>query len=379
MKIGFLAYSTTTFEIFWDRLKEKCDCWWGVTRPHIYNLLKERNISNVVYHYDEHVIDRSKKTGNQFISTNPGHSERIIEKEIDPDLWIAEYPNNLIHIPKKAFWIQVFTALPLKKYFFHPPLLEYDLLLLPGEYHKRELIKRLNINDKGQKRLKVIGWHRVDCLINKTFDRERIMKDMGLDPNLKTIMYAPTWGWGYGNDTFFARWFGREEKIFEQWCQKMKKDNCNFIVKLHGVSFQATNKKLIDIARKYGAIWLTKQADRFVEDPNPYLWVTDILISDLSGIIADFLTLNRPIIYIDPDDKLDAWDVSDMPKNFRAGHVAKSPEELFAAIDDSIKYPERFSRERQELTSKLFYSLDGKATDRAVKEILAFADAKGIA
>ena len=378
MKIGFLAYTTKTLEIYWNRLHQRSDCWWGVTRPHIYDLLKEKNISNVVYHYDKHVIDPNKAFGNKFVSENPGQSERVIAQTIDPDIWIAEYPNNLIHVPKRAFWIQAFSSLPIKKYFFHPPLLEYGLLLIPGEYHKKEMIKRLNFKRQDEKRLKVVGWPRVDCLINQAFDRENIMSKLGLDTNSKTIMYAPTWGWGYGNDTFFARWFGREKEVFEQLCKKVKENNLNFIVKLHGLSFQTTNKELIDIARKYGVLWLTNEVDRFTEDPNPYLWITDVLISDLSGIIAEFLTLNRPIIYIDPDEKLDAWNGSDMPRSFRAGHVVRTPEELFIAIDDSIITPQRFQKQREELVANIFYSLDGKATDRAVDAILDFAYEKGL-
>ena len=204
------------------------------------------------------------------------------------------------------------------------------------------------------------------------------MSKLGLDTNSKTIMYAPTWGWGYGNDTFFARWFGREKEVFEQLCKKVKKNGLNFIVKLHGLSLQTTNKQLLDIARKYDVLWLTKETDRFTEDASPYLWVTDIIISDLSGIIAEFLTLNRPIIYIDPDEKLDAWNGSDMPRSFRVGHVVRTPEELFTAIDDSVITPQRFQKQREELVANIFYSLDGKATDRAVDAILDFAYEKGL-
>jgi CDP-glycerol glycerophosphotransferase (TagB/SpsB family) len=108
------------------------------------------------------------------------------------------------------------------------------------------------------------------------------------------------------------------------------------------------------------------------------LWIADVLISDLSGIISEFLVLDRPIIYIDPDEKLFAWDKSDMPKNFRVGHVVKTSGELFDAIGDSINYPEKFAKKRQELASKIFYSPDGKATDRAVQEIFNFAHKKGL-
>ena len=380
MKIGFLGYDLMTLERYWHKLYEKADCCWGVTHPKMYNSLKERNINNVVYCYDRHVIDpNNKKIGNKYVSTNPGQSEKVIIEKIDPDLWIVDTMNKLNYVPKSTYWVQTFHSLPLKKHFFYTPVLEYDFFLLPGEYHKSELIKRLNIDDKKAETLKVVGWPRVDDFVSGEFDRKKIAKNINLDPKLKTIMYAPTWGWGYGNEKLFARWFDNEIEVFEELCRQIKVMDLNFIVKLHPLSFHASNNRLINIARKYDVIWLTKETTVFVDDPNPFLWITDVLISDLSGIIAEFMVLDRPIIYIDPDERLDAWNGSDMPKNFRVGHVVKSPEELFAAIDDSIKYPERFSRERKKLTSKIFCSLDGKATDRAVKEIMEFADAKGIA
>jgi hypothetical protein len=365
-------------ERYWNKLCEKEDCWWGVSHPHIYNLLKKKNIKNVVYHYDKHIIDHNKTYGNKYVSSNPLQSERIVAERIKPDIWIADTLNKLNHIQKDAFWVQVFHSLPIKKHFFYPPVLDYDLLLLPGEYHRQEIIKRLNIKEKDEERLKVVGWPRTDDFFNGKFDRREIMNTLGLDPNLKTIMYAPTWGWGYGNERLFARWFDREVEVFEQICYEIRKMDLNFIVKLHSLSFHANSQTLIDIAKKHDVLWLTKEISYFVDDPNPFLWITDILISDLSGIIAEFMVLDRPIIYIDPDENLEAWDGSDMPKSFRAGYVVKSPEELFGAIDDSIKRPERFKKERQDLVSKLYYSPDGEATDRAVQEILNFAKSKGL-
>jgi CDP-glycerol glycerophosphotransferase (TagB/SpsB family) len=365
-------------ERYWDMLHEKADCWWGVTHPRIYNLLMEKNISNVVYHHDELIVDHNKAYGNKCVSSNPGHSERIVAERIKPDIWISDTLNKLHYVPKDAFWVQVFHSLPIKKHFFYPSVLDYDLLLLPGEYHKHEIIKRLNFKERDEERLKVVGWPRTDDFFNGKFDRQEIMNTLELDQNVKTILYAPTWGWGYGNETLFARWFDREVKAFEQICHKIRKMDLNFIVKLHPLSFHANNQTLINISKKYKVLWLTKEISWFVDDPNPFLWITDILISDLSGIIAEFMVLDRPIIYIDPDEKLDAWDSSDMPKNFRAGHIVKSPEELLDAIDNSIKFPERFKKERNNMVSKLFHSPDGMAIDRAVQEILNFARRKGL-
>ena len=81
-------------------------------------------------------------------------------------------------------------------------------------------------------------------------------------------------------------------------------------------------------------LWQTTVTSNFQEDPNQYLWITDTLISDLSGIITEFMVLDRPVIYIDPDETVEPWNDCDMPKSFRAGHIIKTPEELVEAVKD---------------------------------------------
>jgi len=373
MKIGFLSQSLMNPEIYWNKLQDRADCWWGVVHQHVYPQLRERDHTKIIFHEEERYLDENKEYGNPFVAVNPGESENVVAQEINPDLWISETLNKLSCIPKKVPWIQMFHSMPMKKHFFYPPLLEYDLILLPGEYHKRELIRRLDLKDSVE-RLKVVGWPRIDDFFNGVFDREQIMNSLGLDVTRKTLLYAPTWGWGSTNKMLFARSFGSDVEVFEKLCRKVKEMELNFIVKLHCLAIPTYNKEMIDIADKYGVLWVTREAKCFLEDPIPLLWATDILISDLSGIITDFLALDRPIIYVDPEKNTIDWDETDMPKSFRVGHVVRTLEELLQSMEDSLRNPKRFSQQRQNLAAKLFHSLDGKAIDRAVNEILNFAE-----
>ena len=377
MKIGFLAYAYKNLGKYWEKLRDKGDCWWGVPEKRLHELLKELNIENVVHYHEEHVLDYSRKSANKYVSVEPEKVLVKIAEEINPDIWVADTSNKLNFVPKRAYWIQTFHSLPIKKHFFFKPVLEYDLILLPGEYHKEELIKRFDLRPDDE-RLKVVGWPRVDDLINGDYDREAVMNNSGLDTNKKTVMYAPTWGWGCGNDSLFARWFGQDLEVFERLCQEVMSQNLNFIVRLHHLSLQNNNEGLQEIAKKYNVLLQASEISNFYGDPNKYLWITDILISDLSGIIAEFMVLDRPIIYIDPDESVEPWHESDMPKHFRVGHVVKTPDELYEAIRDSISCPQRYTKERKEVASKLYDQLDGHAIDRAVDAILNFAESKGL-
>lgn len=375
MKIGFLSQSLMMTEQYWDKLQDKADCWWGVIHQEFYDALKERKHTKIAFHNEKRCLIRDKKSGNPFVSVNPGESENRVAEMINPDLWIAESLNKLQYVPKKVLWVQIFHAMPMKKHFFYPPVKEYDLMLLPGEYHKNEIVKRLGLKNNDE-RLKVVGWPRIDDFFNNVFDREEIMNRLGLDPHHKTLMYSPTWGWGSGNKMLFARRLGPEIEVFENLCRKVKEMELNFIVKLHCLAYHTNNKEMTDIANKYGVLWVTKETSCFQADPNPFLWVTDILLSDVSGITTEFLTLDRPVVYIDPDEELNAWEDADMPPSFRAGYVVKTLEELVDAVDDSIRHPERFKEQRQNLVAKLFYSPDGKAIDRAIEEIFNLAEKK---
>ena len=379
MKIGFLAYSLFVLQKYWEQLKDEADCWWGVTQLDTFEELKNRNIENVVFRSDE-LRYFPEREGNKYVSVTPGKAEIEVVEKIAPDLWIADQTNRLTYAPKKALWVQTFHSLCLKKHTFHPLTLKYDLLLLPGEYHKREFIKRLDFKE-GDGRLRIVGWPRVDDLLQGKYNREEILSNLGLDPSRKTVMYAPTWG-GYARDMstwgrhLFARWFGRDVEIFELLCSEAKRMDLNFIVKIHHLSVWSSSEELKALAEKYDALWVTPGMSNLQIDPNPYLWVTDVLISDMSGIIMDYMVLDRPIIYIDPDGSLDAWKECSIPPSFRAGVVVQTPEQLIDSIEDSIHEPNRFQQERQQVVNKIFMAIDGNALTRATNAILYFAKNK---
>ena len=375
MKIGFYSQNFNTLGKYWEKLKNKADCWWGVPEKRLYNFLKNKKINNISYHLEKYEKSFGSKRGNKFVSKDPNTSQRKIAEEINPDVWIVDTANKLNYYSDKALRIQTFHALPIKKAVFYEPFLNYDLILLPGQFHKDEFIKRFNLK-KNDKRFKVMGWPNVDDLVKKKYNRKKIMKRLKLDPKKKTVMYAPTWGWNNGNDTFFARWFNKEEEIFEKICKKISNKNLNFIVRLHSLSFCTNKKTLIKIAKKYNVLWQTGSTSNYKDNPNEYLWITDILISDLSGIISEYMVLDRPIIYIDPDKSTDMWKNSDMPKSFRAGHIIEEPKQLLEAIDDSILNPKRFSKKRKDFLSKIYFNLDGNATNRGVEAIMNFVTNK---
>jgi len=110
MKIGFLAYSLFVLEKYWEQLKDKADCWWGVTQVDTFEELKNRNFENVLFCTDElkYFPDRE---GNKYVSVAQGKAEIEVVEKIAPDLWITDQTNRLTYAPKKALWAQTFHSL----------------------------------------------------------------------------------------------------------------------------------------------------------------------------------------------------------------------------------------------------------------------------
>ena len=122
-------------------------------------------------------------------STDKITAQKKIAEEINPDLWIVDTANKLNHYSTKSLRVQTFHTLPLKKFNFFEPVLNYDLLLLPGKFHKEEFIKRFK-NKVNLEKLKIVGWPQVDDLINGSFSRDQILKDLQLRLPLQHSQFA---------------------------------------------------------------------------------------------------------------------------------------------------------------------------------------------
>ena len=100
--------------------------------------------------------------------------------------------------------------------------------------------------------------------------------------------------------------------------------------------------------------------------------ITDVLVSDVSGIISDYLVFDRPIIHLEPDHPEFNWNEADYPSNFRAGLIARDLNNLMECVKNSLEKPAELQQKRKQILDLLFYKNDGKATIRAVNEIFNY-------
>ena len=92
------------------------------------------------------------------------------------------------------------------------------------------------------------------------------------------------------------------------------------------------------------------------------------------------MVLNRPIIYIEPElnryieGKQINWQETDLSKEFRAGAVVDSMDDLISNVKQSLNGTDEYKFMREEILQKLFYKLDGFASQRAANTILEYYD-----
>ena len=136
--------------------------------------------------------------------------------------------------------------------------------------------------------LQELGFLRVDYLINNKNKYYELRKRNKIYK--KAVLIAPTDDRNnieYKNSKFYIY----NENFLESLQSMSEELNCIFIIKLHINSRNSGIK-----SNKYKNIYF--QNDLFYENDYDLLLLSDILITDWSTIFADYLSLNRPIIFV---------------------------------------------------------------------------------
>jgi CDP-glycerol glycerophosphotransferase (TagB/SpsB family) len=113
-----------------------------------------------------------------------------------------------------------------------------------------------------------------------------------------------------------------------------------------------------------------------VADVAPYLMAADALVSDASGVIFQYLTLDRPIVLITnpaaaSDEAL--YDPDAIEWRWRdVGEEVADVKKLAAAVDRALADPDAGTERRAEYRRLLFDDLtDGRAGERIVEKVSA--------
>lgn len=215
------------------------------------------------------------------------------------------------------------------------------------------------------KKVKPVGYARVERLLNLRGHEAEIRKKYGLE-NKKTVLVAPTWQQDDAGRSIIP--FGLSLGEFAKSIASDKNVQVIFRAHLnvkdrHAIEDVAPNVKIMSYA------------DYPVGED--FLAVSDVLISDWSSIVFDYLPLNRPVIYLDvkPPFRLGF----SLGPEYRFGAVVGNKKELRLAVENALNNHSKFQSEHRKTINKSMKvsygdTLDGKVVKRSIELLKELID-----
>lgn len=239
-----------------------------------------------------------------------------------------------------------------------------------GAYHFKDFINKDKYNafdkffvtsssevedalEKGITSAVAVGFPKIDPVFNGKESEviSNANKLLKLDNKKSTIIFTATWDKkGYAA---VDKWYDRLDELTQDY---------NVLVTVH----TWTSKKVIDKIKQTKGVF-------YIEDKDilPYLVVADLMIGDTSSIIGEFCALDKPIITfkiplvgrITENTKTLLEDISFRVETF---------DELKGMLPKALEEKHLHKKQREHYNKIMFDELDGKASQRAAKEIREF-------
>lgn len=226
-----------------------------------------------------------------------------------------------------------------------------DFCCYESDYHRTILKRALKVRDEA---FIPTGLPRNDTLY-KTTSTEIIdlKKKMGLSPEKKIIMYAPTWR----DSTDMGATYEIKPPINIEYWEKELKDDYILLLRTHAYTNKLMGIEFNDFILDFSSY----------PNINDMFKVSDILISDYSACIGDYSILERPIICFAYD--LEAYrekrglyfnPAKDMPNG-----VQKNEYEVVELIK-SMNYEDQCKKTR-DMVKNVFTNIGGHATENCIR------------
>ena len=216
--------------------------------------------------------------------------------------------------------------------------------------------------DENSPAIRLIGMPRVDCLVDGSLERDRVLSSMGIDPSRKTVLYAPTW----------SR-YSSVATMGEEIVERLGTAGYTVIVKLHDRSRQSDDyhsggvdwgQRLAPLLQATGGVLASGS------NSSSYLMAADALITDHSSVGFEYLLLDRPLIRIHMPELLEKTDIEPVYVELmkEASTTVFDIESVVPAVEEAFADPSRKSDSRKAVASEMFYD-PGGATNRAILEM----------
>jgi len=211
------------------------------------------------------------------------------------------------------------------------------------------------------------GYTKLDDLTYAKEESAELARKLGLEPDVRTVLYAPT---------FYPSSLDNTLPHLPRIAEEL-----NVVIKLPHFSwfsrrYRYQSLKVAEIADKHPRIHLVPGEDYNIL---PYYPLADVLISNISSTLFEFLALNRPII---KTEYYSLWLKHRIfPWRFRKrinweweadidfAYRLETPAKLRELLAYTLQHPEEMRAKREQAVERYLYRLDGRASARMVDAI----------
>lgn len=262
--------------------------------------------------------------------------------DFQPD--VVFVPGNFVHDKIPGLKVQIFHGLCEEKGGHYKITGFFDLYCTCGPLITTNF-KRLTERYR-YFRVKETGWPKIDGLL-RPYDRTELCQRLSLDPSRKIILYAPTFSPKFKSSDEIIKALRDLSQPGEQW-----------IIKFHDLMAAEDRKRFQNLPKEYFRIYTG-------HDNTPLLQVADVLVSDTSSIVYEFMLQDKPVVTIGAKVRQD--------KAINIESVA----DLRVAVDRSLQNPQEFSANRRQTLAQIHPYYDTGNSRRvltAVAEFLSNSD-----
>jgi len=247
-----------------------------------------------------------------------------------------------------------------------PTIAAFDCLMFINDDRRRRYVDAGLVPDDWHS-APVVGYPKLDCLVDGSLNREAITRSLGLNPSTPTVLYAPTWSP-----------HSSLNPMGEDVVERLAAEGLQVIVKLHDRSYDRRERGAGGIdwtarLKKYDSERLIRVVQR--ADGSPFMAASDVMVSDHSSIAFEYMLLDRPLVVIDRADLIEHARIN--PEKVRqlrsAAEVVRTPEHVVRSVLRALQQPGTLSAERARVATALFYK-PGTATDRALAQLYRILD-----
>lgn len=283
--------------------------------------------------------------------------------EVEADFFIfGNNYNNLAYVP--GIKVLIYHGIGTKACYYDRGLDKFHIRFIEGEYRRRELDS--HSPDSTQER-PVVGFSKLDPAVHFSLtDHEASLNSLGLDPNRKTVLYAPT---------YYPSSIELMDKRFPEECGDL-----NVIIKPHQFTYTGSYKKQMQILKgwkKYDNVYLAKLQDFNIL---PFFAVSNVMISDESSAIFEFAALGKPVIRnrfvkLRLSYRLFPWKLkkrmdSDIELYSGIARDARDYQETLHILHDVLTNPTGNQTMIKQYSQELLGEVDGKVSERIVNYLL---------